>query len=91
MQPDWSVEIVKNGINTISYDGMDSFTAKWTTGQAYKGRNKDQMHWTDYATGEDDIKIFNIIWNDVSLTGEEFQELMKNAANAIDECIASRL
>ncbi|MCH7519202.1 MAG: hypothetical protein IH964_09265 [Candidatus Dadabacteria bacterium] len=42
-------------------------------------------------TGEDNIKIFDIRWNDISPTGEEFRELMKNAANVIDECIASRL
>lgn len=91
MQPDWSVEFFENGINTISYEGMDRFTAQWTTGDNEEPPSKDQIHWTDYATGADNIRIFDIIWNDISPTGEEFRALMKNAADVIDEYIASRL
>ena len=91
MLSDWSVEFCENGLNTIFYNGMDSFTAHWTTGDNEEPLSEDQIHCTDYATGEDNIRIFDIAWNDISPTGEEFRELMKNAANVIDECIASRL
>ena len=91
MQPDWTIEFSENGINTIFYEGMDRFTAQWTTGDNEEPPSKDQIHWTDYATGADNIRIFDIIWNDISPTGEEFRALMKNAADVIDEYIASRL
>ena len=91
MLSDWSIEFCENGLNTISYDGMDSFSAHWTTGDNEEPPSKDQIHFTDYATGEDNIRIFDIRWNDISPTGEKFRKLIKNAANMIDEYIACRL
>jgi len=57
-----------------------------------RGSNTIDVVATDNAGNTNNVGLtINFKWNDYPPSGEEFRELMKNAANSIDECIASLL
>ena len=90
MFSDWRIECNNKGICTVTHEAQPRFTAKWTSGRKAAVKLTGGC-WTDRATGEDDIQIFDFKWIDRPPRRGEFNKLIREAANAIDGWIASEL
>lgn len=87
---DWNIEGNRAGDGTVKHCAAPRFTARWTTGEAdFSGM--EGLFWLDEGSGsEDSLTLFNFQWEDKPPDQAMFEDLIKQAALAIDNWIASR-
>ena len=88
---DWTIEAGDAGPGTLTHHAAPRFAARWTSG-ADELAAIDGPCWTAEGSDEDDaLHIFGFVWMDPTPEQVEFDQLMEQAATAIDGWISGRM
>lgn len=93
MSQDWTIEPLEAGEETgsLRHRPAPRFTARWTTGADGLAGIAGPCWTAEGSGGEDTIHIFGFRWDDPPPDQEAFDDLMRQAAAAIDAWITRRL